>query len=198
MMMQKFHIALRDSAAILKQSSRMTRKKANLMQTRHSMAELNTLSAEDFVHVTGPVFESSPWVAQETAGRRPFAGRDELLGALCDTVRAAADDKKLALIRAHPDLAGRLALTAESAAEQAAAGLSKLTPEELALFQKQTDAYRRKFDFPFIICARLNKKDVILEGFARRLQNSREQEINAALEEIYKIAALRLRDLIRD
>lgn len=166
------------------------------MQTRHSMAELNILSAEDFVRVTGPVFESSPWVAQETAGRRPFAGRDGLLDALCDTVRAAADGKKLALIRAHPDLAGRLALTAESASEQAAAGLNKLTPGELALFKRQNEAYRKKFDFPFIICARLNKKDAILEGFARRLQNSREQEINAALEEIFKIAALRLRDLI--
>jgi 2-oxo-4-hydroxy-4-carboxy-5-ureidoimidazoline decarboxylase len=168
------------------------------MQTRHSMEELNTLSVEEFVRVTGPVFESSPWVAGETADQRPFAGREDLLSALCGTVRAASDDKKLALIRAHPDLAGRLALTAESAAEQAAAGLSKLTPEEAALFQKQNEAYRRKFDFPFVICARLNKKDAILEGFARRLQNSREQEINAALEEIYKIAALRLRDLIGD
>jgi 2-oxo-4-hydroxy-4-carboxy-5-ureidoimidazoline decarboxylase len=172
------------------------------MQTRHSMAELNALSAADFVRVTGPVFEHSPWVALETSGRRPFAGRDELLGALCDTVRNAPDDKKLALIRAHPDLAGRAALagtlTPESSGEQAAAGLNKLTPEEAALLQKQNEAYRRKFDFPFIICARLNKREAIFEGLARRLQNSRDQEIRAALEEIFKIAGLRLRDLMME
>ena len=171
------------------------------MQTRHSMAELNALSAEEFVRVIGPVFERSPWIAHETSARRPFAGTDELLGALCDTVRNASDDKKLALIRAHPDLAGRLALasallTKESLGEQAAAGLDSLTPEELALFQQQNEAYRRKFDFPFIICARLNKKEAILEALRRRRQNSRDQEIRAALEEIFKIAGLRLRDLI--
>jgi 2-oxo-4-hydroxy-4-carboxy-5-ureidoimidazoline decarboxylase len=170
------------------------------MQMRHSMAELNALSAGDFVRVIGPVFEGSPWIARQTSGRRPFAGRDDLLAALCDTVRSAPDDKKLALIRAHPDLAGRAApagaLTAESSGEQAAAGLNGLTPEEAALFRGQNEAYRRKFDFPFVICARLNKKEGILEGFARRLQNSRDQEIRAALEEIFKIAGLRLRDLI--
>jgi 2-oxo-4-hydroxy-4-carboxy-5-ureidoimidazoline decarboxylase len=196
MMMQKFHIALRDSVAIVKKSSPMTRQKRNQMQTRHTMAELNALSAGEFVRVIGPVFEGSPWIARETSGRRPFAGRDELLGALCDTVRNAPDDEKLALIRAHPDLAGRLALTAESSAEQTAAGLNNVTPEEAALFQRQNEAYRRKFDFPFVICARLNKKEAIPEAFARRLQNSRDQEIRAALGEIFKIAGLRLRDLI--
>jgi len=168
------------------------------MQTRHTMAELNALSAGDFVRVIGPVFEHSPWIAQETSARRPFGGTDDLLGALCDTVRNASDDQKLALIRAHPDLVGRMALTPESSGEQAATGLNKLTPEEVALFQCQNEAYRQKFGFPFIICARLNKKDAIIAGFARRLQNSREQEIRAALEEIYKIASLRLRDLIKE
>jgi 2-oxo-4-hydroxy-4-carboxy-5-ureidoimidazoline decarboxylase len=168
------------------------------MQTRHSMAELNALSAADFVRVIGPVFEHSPWIARETSPRRPFAGMDELLAALCDTVRNASDDQKLSLIRAHPDLVGRMALTAESSGEQAAAGLDKLTRKEVVLFALQNEAYRQKFGFPFIICARLNKKEAIIEAFPRRLQNSREQEIRAALEEIYKIAALRLRDLIED
>jgi len=172
------------------------------MQTRLSMAELNALDTAGFVRVVGPVFEHSPWIAEETAGRRPFADVDALLGALCDTVRNAADDQKLALIRAHPDLVGRAALagtlTAASSGEQAAAGLNKLTPEEVALFQQQNEAYRQKFDFPFVICARLNKKEAIIAGFARRLQNSREQEIRAALEEIFKIAGLRLRDLLKE
>ena len=170
------------------------------MQTRHSMAELNALSPADFVRVTGPVFEASPWIARQISGRRPFALRDDLLAALCDTVRNAPDDKKLALIRAHPDLAGRAALagalTAESSGEQAAAGLNSLTPEEAALFHRQNEAYRRKFGFPFIICARLNIKEAIPEAFARRLQNPPDQEMAAALEEIFKIAGLRLRDLI--
>ncbi|MGD0813065.1 MAG: 2-oxo-4-hydroxy-4-carboxy-5-ureidoimidazoline decarboxylase [Verrucomicrobiota bacterium] len=160
------------------------------------MAELNALSAGDFVRVTGSVFENSPWIAQEAARLRPFPGSAGMLFAMCEVVRKAPDDQQLALIRAHPDLAGRLALTAESSSEQAAAGLNSLTPGETALFQRQNDAYRRKFGFPFVICARLNNKDAILDGFARRLQNSREQEIRAALEEIFKIAGLRLGDLI--
>ena len=169
------------------------------MQTPHTMAELNALSAGEFVRVVGPVFEHSPWIARETSAHRPFPGTEALLDALCHTVRHATEDQKLALIRAHPDLVNRMTtLTAESAGEQAAAGLDKLTPAEVALFQRQNEAYRRKFGFPFIICARLNKKEAIIAGFARRLQNSREQEIHDALEEIYKIAALRLRDLIKE
>jgi 2-oxo-4-hydroxy-4-carboxy-5-ureidoimidazoline decarboxylase len=160
------------------------------------MAELNALGAGDFVRLTGSVFENSPWVAQEAARLRPFSGRAGLLGAMCDVVRKAPVDQQLALISAHPDLAGRLALPSESSSEQAAAGLNSLTPGEAALFHRQNDAYRRKFGFPFVICARLNNKDAILEGFARRLQNSRGQEIRAALEEIFKIAGLRLGDLI--
>jgi 2-oxo-4-hydroxy-4-carboxy-5-ureidoimidazoline decarboxylase len=186
--MQKFHVALRDSMAIVGKS----------MQTRLSMAELNALDTAGFVRVVGPVFEYSPWIAEETAGRRPFADADKLLGALCDTVKNASDEQKLVLIRAHPDLVGRAVLTQASTGEQAAAGLNKLSAEEVALFQKQNEAYRQKFDFPFIICARLNKKEAIIAGFARRLQNSREQEIEAALGEIYKIADLRLHDLMKD
>jgi OHCU decarboxylase len=172
------------------------------MQTRHTMAELNALGVEDFVRVIGSVFEHSPWIAREASGQRPFAGTHEILDALCDTVRNASDDQKLALIRAHPDLVSRAALagtlTLASTAEQAAAGLNKLTPEEMALFQKQNEAYRRKFGFPFVICARLNKKEAILGGFSQRLQNSGEQEIQAALQEIFKIASLRLQDLIEE
>jgi len=114
-------------------------------------------------------------------------------------VREAPQERQLALIRAHPDLVGRTALagtlTRESTGEQASAGLNALSPAEIALFQKQNAAYREKFSFPFVICARLNKKDAILAGFERRLQNSPEQEILAALGEIFKIAELRLRDL---
>lgn len=167
---------------------------------RYSIAELNALSVADFTRIIGPVFEHSPWIAEATASRRPFENLDQLHRALCETVRTAPVEKQLALIQAHPDLVGRAALagtlTTESTKEQASAGLGNLSPNEIALFQKQNASYREKFGFPFVICARLNKKEAIIAGFERRLQNNRDQEIQTALEEIFKIADLRLRDLI--
>ena len=165
-----------------------------------TLAQLNSLPCDEFVRVVGPVFEHSPWIAEATWARRPFAGVEQLHGALCQTVRDASESQKLALIRAHPDLVGRAALagtlTRESTGEQASAGLSQLTAEEIAAFQNYNAAYREKFGFPFVICARLNRKEAILAGFEARLHNSPEQEVAAALEEIFKIAELRLRDLI--
>jgi OHCU decarboxylase len=156
----------------------------------------------EFVRIVGPVFEHSPWIAEVAWAKRPFASVEKLHSALCQTVREAGEEKQRALIRAHPDLVGRAALdgtlTRESTGEQASAGLNKLSPEEITLFQKQNAAYREKFGFPFVICARLNKKEAILVGFERRLKNSHKQEIQAALEEIFKIAELRLRDLTQD
>jgi 2-oxo-4-hydroxy-4-carboxy-5-ureidoimidazoline decarboxylase len=87
-------------------------------------------------------------------------------------------------------------LTAASTSEQASAGLDKLTAEEVAAFKKFNQAYREKFGFPFVICARLNKKAAILNGFRTRMNHSKEEEIKAALEEIFKIADFRLRDIV--
>jgi len=172
------------------------------VEMSRTISELNQLGQADFVHVVGPVFEHSPWIADLTWTKRPFASLKNLHRALCETVKNAGEDKQLALIRAHPDLVGRAALagtlTRESTGEQASAGLNKLSPEEIDLFQKQNAAYKNKFGFPFVVCARLNKKEAILTGFEHRLNNSREQEIKTALEEIFKIAELRLRDLIAD
>jgi 2-oxo-4-hydroxy-4-carboxy-5-ureidoimidazoline decarboxylase len=160
------------------------------------LAELNAMDRVEFVRVVGPVFEHSPWVAARTAEARPFGSREELHAALCRTVREAHEDEKLALIRAHPDLVGDALLTNESRAEQKSAGLADLSPQEIERFREFNRRYREKFAFPFIICARLNKKEAILKAFPRRLENSREQEIETALGEIFKIAELRLRDLI--
>jgi 2-oxo-4-hydroxy-4-carboxy-5-ureidoimidazoline decarboxylase len=164
-----------------------------------AISELNNLDRPKFIRLIGPVFENSPWIAESTWPKRPFANVEQLHQALCDTVRDAVREQQLALIRAHPDLVGRAALagtlTRESKGEQASAGLNALSPEEIALFQKQNAAYRAKFAFPFVICARLNKKDAILAGFEQRLKNSPAQEIQTALGEIFKIAELRLRDL---
>src|SRR5437867_1322423 len=117
-----------------------------------TLEKLNVHSHEDFVRIVGPVFEHSPWIAEAAWLKRPFVSMEELHRALCQTVANAGEEKQLALIRAHPDLVGRVALagtlTPESTREQASAGLSALTPEEIAAFQKSNAAYREKFGFP--------------------------------------------------
>lgn len=151
-----------------------------------------------FVDRYGGLFEHSPWVAERTFERGPFADRDHLLRELCATMRAATRDEQLALIRAHPDLAGRLAqqgaLTRDSTAEQASAGLDRLSSEELARFQELNAAYRSRFGFPFVICARLNDRSAIRAAMERRLAHGADAEFDSALAEIEKIAALRLAD----
>ena len=162
----------------------------------NKLSQLNDAPLDEFVRVVGSVYEHSPHFAQRAAARRPFAKADDLRHALRAEVDESSDEEKLALIKAHPDLVGRAVLTAESQGEQAAAGLTDLSPDEVASFRRQNAAYREKFGFPFIICARMNKKDAILEAFPPRLQNSPETEIQTALGETHKIAALRLHDIL--
>jgi len=161
------------------------------------LAELNALGRAEFTRVVGPVFEHSPWVAARTEVQRPFPSREALRVALMATVRKASDEEKLALIRAHPDLIGDTHLTAASQAEQTSAGLQGATAEEAKQFREYNRQYRERFGFPFVICARLNKKEAIAAAFPVRLQNSREQEMETALQEISKIAELRLQDLVQ-
>ena len=165
-----------------------------------TLAQLNTLDRPAFTAALGHLFEHSPWVADETWPRRPFADAAALHAALCATMRAASRERQLALIRAHPDLAGRLArqkrLTAESTREQASAGLNQLTDAELAEFQRLNGDYLARFSFPFIICARLNHKSAILTAMQARLHHGAEIEFSTALGEIEKIARLRLDDLL--
>jgi OHCU decarboxylase len=167
-----------------------------------SLRELNVASPQRFVSVCGPLFEYSPWIAQRTVAQRPFATREKLLGALCATLRAATRDEQLSLVRAHPVLGGFAAsagtLTKASTGEQTAAGLGNLTAEEVRLFREQNEAYQAKFGFPFVICARENKKDAILMAFPGRLAATPEQELQTALTEIEKIARLRLLDAVTE
>jgi 2-oxo-4-hydroxy-4-carboxy-5-ureidoimidazoline decarboxylase len=162
------------------------------------LAELNALGREEFTRVLGPIFEHSPWVAARTCGQRPFGSHAELHTALCATVAQASEDEKLSLIRAHPDLIGDDDITDASRAEQASAGLDQASSEEVKQFRQYNRQYRERFGFPFVICARLNKKDAIARAFPVRLKNSREEEMQTALDEIYKIAELRLQDLISE
>jgi 2-oxo-4-hydroxy-4-carboxy-5-ureidoimidazoline decarboxylase len=166
-----------------------------------TIAQLNALDRAGFVARLGHLFEHSPWVAEAAWAERPFRDAAHLQAVLCAAMRAAPVERQRALIRAHPDLAGRLAqqrkLTAESTREQASAGLSELSDAELARFQRLNDAYRAKFDFPFIICARLNAKDAIVAAMEARMGNSAAHEFATALGEIEKIAGLRLQDVLK-
>ena len=161
------------------------------------LAELNAMDRVEFVRLVGPVFEHSPWVAARTEAQRPFPSREALHAALVETVAKASDEEKVCLIRAHPDLIGNEELTAASKSEQASAGLQDATAEEAKQFREYNRQYRERFGFPFVICARLNKKDAIARAFPVRLRNSRAQEIETALQEISKIAELRLKDLVQ-
>lgn len=171
------------------------------MRAMTSLAQLNDSTRAEFTSALGHLFEHSPWVAEETWPRRPFRDAVHLHAELCATMRAAPLDRQLALIRAHPDLAGRLALagklTAESTREQASAGLNEMTADELAAFQALNDSYRARFGFPFIICARLNARDAIRHAMQARISNTPAQEHVAALAEVEKIAWLRLQDSLR-
>jgi 2-oxo-4-hydroxy-4-carboxy-5-ureidoimidazoline decarboxylase len=160
------------------------------------LAELNALDRENFTRVLAPAFEHSPWVAARTCAQRPFSSREDLHAALCDTVMKASDDEKLALIRAHPDLGERAGLTTASEKEQASAGLDRASNDELNRLREANRRYREHFGFPFVICAREHRKEEIPRAVEARLENPRPQEIETALREIFKIAKLRLRDLV--
>jgi len=164
------------------------------------LSKLNIADRASFLAVCGPFFEHSPWIAERAFNARPFASRNDLHEKLCGVVATASVEEQLALIRAHPDLVGRLAragrLTGESTREQAAAGLDQLSADDVAAFDRFNAAYHDRFGFPFVICARQNRKDAILAAIPRRLANTPDQERATALAEIYKIARLRLDDAI--
>lgn len=164
------------------------------------LSTLNTLDLESFVKTLGGIFEHSPWIAEHAWHKKPFASLAELRQIMCDVVRTAPEEKQLELIRAHPDLAGKAALagdlTDSSKREQAGAGLHRLTQEEYQRFHKLNDAYKEKFNFPFILAVKGHTKESILKSFEERLPNSLEAEKVRALEEIYKIAEFRLEALL--
>ena len=164
------------------------------------MDAINELDHAAFVQRFGPLFEHSPWVAEAAWRDHPFADREELFAAMVGARAADPRERKLALIAAHPDLAGKAAiegtLTASSRREQASAGLDRLTPDEYAAFTRTNCAYRERFGFPFVVCAREHTKESILRVATERLHNSEDEEIRVALEEIAKIARLRLEDVL--
>ncbi|MEZ5535121.1 MAG: 2-oxo-4-hydroxy-4-carboxy-5-ureidoimidazoline decarboxylase [Thiolinea sp.] len=165
-----------------------------------SITALNQLDREAFVALLGGVYEHSPWMAERSFTQQPFADVDALLQAMRETLGNASHEEQLALIRAHPDLAGKAAmrgeLTAESTREQAGAGLDTLTADEFARFTDLNERYKTRFGFPFIMAVKNATKHQILDGFEQRIDNSPEEEFAMALEQINRIAAFRIADLI--
>lgn len=156
---------------------------------------LNATGAAEFVAALDGIYEHSPWVAEAAAARRPFATVTELAGALQEAVRSAPTDRKLTLLRAHPELGSKVRradLTAASAFEQGSLGLDRLSDAEFERFQELNRAYGAKFGFPFIICVRRHTRDSILAQFGCRLEGESEGEIEAAISEVGLIARLRL------
>ena len=157
------------------------------------------LTKEAFILQFGGIYEHSEWVAQRTFEAGCGTQLDSLKGlsrAMSDTMDKASQEEKLALIRAHPDLAGKAAaagtLTADSNLEQSSAGLDQCSEAELARFHELNDAYKSKFDFPFIMAVKDSNRHLILAAFESRIHNTPELEFETAIGEINKIARLRL------
>ncbi len=161
---------------------------------------LNTLDRDRFVGMLGAIFEHSPWVAERAWDGRPFADVAHLHAAMVAVARQASRGEQLALLRAHPELAGQAAqageLTESSRGEQVGAGLDALTREELERITRLNAAYRDRFGFPFIIAVGHHTKHGILAELERRLANDPETERNLGLEQVYTIARLRLNKLL--
>jgi OHCU decarboxylase len=156
------------------------------------------MSADDFVDRYGGIYEHSPWVAERVKLllEDSVADTELLANLMADCVDNASVETQLELIRAHPDLAGRAQvageLTADSTEEQSKAGLDQCTADEFERFQSLNDSYKEKFGFPFIMAVRESNRSQILDAFASRLENNYNAEFETALQEIHKIARLRL------
>jgi OHCU decarboxylase len=161
------------------------------------------MSKEAFVAGFGSIYEHSPWIAERAHALELGPAHDSAIGlanALARAFRSASEDERLGVLKAHPDLAGKLAqakrLTAESTAEQAGAGLDALTDAERARFTELNDAYTAKFGFPFIIAVRGLDKARILQAFETRIAHDRPAEFAAACAQVERIALLRLKDML--
>lgn len=165
-----------------------------------SLAELNGASLAGFVAALGGIFEHSPWVAEAVYPQRPFADLEVLHRAMCAAVQAAPRERRLELIARHPRLegrsAGRAALSAASRSEQASAGLDACSPEEVEALRRLNHAYHERFGFPFVMAVKGSSPARILAVVRERLTGTPEHEFETALEEIAKIARLRLQALL--
>ena len=190
-----------------------------------TISELNSLNFEDFISKIGNVVEHCPVLAAALWKYRPFLSLEDLMNKMKEIIQSLPLSGTYqvkyihtihlksntwinfylvqeGILRVHPDLAGRLAtngqLTKESSSEQSQANLNQLTPEEKATLAHLNDNYKSKFGFPFVICARLNKKEAIMVGLQRRLNHSSDIEVKNGIAEVLKICELRLKDIVKN
>ena len=165
-----------------------------------TLEALNRMDADAYTEKLGGIYEHSPWVAARTAAGRPYAGIAELHAAMQMAVKVASRAEQLALIRAHPQLMGKLAspgeLTESSRREQAAAGLDRCSPSQLAQLRDFNKAYQERHCFPFIVAVRGLSTDEVIAAMGARIVNNTEQEFQACLQQIGRIARLRLDELV--
>jgi OHCU decarboxylase len=161
-----------------------------------TITELNKMDRSAFVNTVGWVFEHSPWVAESAWERKPFASLDAIHVRMMEVVENATVDEQEALLRAHPDLGARVAMSRASRLEQSDAGFSALTEDELSRLNSLNSAYRAKFGFPFIYAVKGATKHDILDALERRLVGTREGERREALRQVYRIARFRLEEVI--
>ncbi|XP_026326648.1 2-oxo-4-hydroxy-4-carboxy-5-ureidoimidazoline decarboxylase-like [Hyposmocoma kahamanoa] len=164
-----------------------------------NISQINSLADDQFVSIFGNVIELCPDAAVQVKKKGPFRTVSELCEAFHKYLDDLTEEGKLSILKLHPDLAGNLTrlseLTRESAGEQRSAGLTELSDWHVNVIQSSNQRYKTKFGFPFIICARENKFQSIIEGLQHRYDNTREQEIATGINEVKKICKLRILDI---
>lgn len=164
-----------------------------------TLARLNALSVADFTAALGGIYEHSPWVAQGAASGRPYASADALHAAMQQTMLGAPAATRLAFVRGHPQLTGKLAsetLTEHSADEQRSAGLDRCTAAQIATLKELNEAYLARHGFPFIIAVRGLGTEAIIAAMRARLGNDSAAEMETCLQQIGRITRMRLDALL--
>ncbi len=162
--------------------------------TVETLAELNRVDEQTFVDELGGIYEHSPWVAEQVASERPFDSVEGLRDAMRAAVDSASAERKLELLRAHPDLGDQTGVTDASKSEQASAGLDTLSPALYETFERLNDRYREQFGFPFIMAVKDESPEAIKDAMERRVEHSESEEFQTALSEVHTIARFRLED----
>jgi 2-oxo-4-hydroxy-4-carboxy-5-ureidoimidazoline decarboxylase len=157
---------------------------------------INTAERDEFIERLGGVYEESSWVAKRAFAQRPFNSLDQLRRTMKSVVDAADRERRLDLLRAHPDLGEQTEMTEASKQEQASAGLDELSPDRYETFQWLNEMYREKFGFPFIKAVKNATPDIIQESMETRVDLTPSQEFDNALEQVHKIARFRLDELV--
>ena len=166
------------------------------MNNQYTIAQLNQMSQEEFTNTLGGIWEETPEIGSRAWHNKSFKNLEALYQSMVAIVNQMSDREQLNLIKAHPDLGAKTKMAEASVQEQAGVGLDRLSKVEYERFQSLNQAYKDKFNFPFIVAVKYHTKESILQAFETRLKNNQSQEKQTALAEIAKIARLRLESII--